>query len=195
MKTRIWIPVITAASVLIACNAQQEPSRRDAASASPVTQPEVSASSARVAPGTAGQVRFTVDGTPKDFGFIAAEHTSYNRLASKIQAQPSPDSRESATIIFSNVDLKELGYPIELPLPRDLRDPSKPMMAMIMIGFAYIDQDGTEWAGPGRVRIDSFLPDGTISGTFTDISLPHTEKELPNVVLSNGRFTAALWSP
>ena len=194
MKIRIWILSITVLCILTACNAEEAPSHRDATSTGSTTQVDASDTAARAAPEATGHVRFTVDGASKDFDFIVPEHTFYNRLASKIHAQPSRDSREAATIIFSNVDLAELDYPVDLPLPRDARDPSKPMMAMIMIGFGYIDQEGTEWAGPGRVRIDSFLADGTISGSFTGVSLPHTEKQLPNIVLDDGHFTAGLVS-
>lgn len=195
MKIRNWILAPVVLCILTACGAEEEPPRRDATPTGSTTEARTDDTAARVSPGLDGHVRFAVDGNVKSFEFIAPEHTFYNRLASKIHAQSSRDSREAATIIFTNVDLEMLDYPVELPLPREAADPGKPTMSVIMIGFGYIDRDGNEWAGPGRLHLDSFLADGTVSGSFTDVSLPHTDKELPNIVLQEGRFTASLWSP
>ena len=66
---------------------------------------------------------------------------------------------------------------------------------MASVGFSYIDEAGREWAGPGRLRIEAFGRDGVVTGSFTDISLPHTGKQLANVTLHDGTFRARISSP
>lgn len=194
MNFKSWMLAPVALCILTACGAEEEPSRLDATPTGSTTQARTDETAERESPGLYGHVQFSVDGVERSFEFIAADHTHYHRLGSKIHAQPSRNSQETATIIFMNVDLKAVDYPVELPLPRGVVDPEKPMMSMITIGFGYIDREGNEWAGPGRLRLESVLADGTVSGSFTDVSLPHTEKELPNIVLQDGRFTVGLWA-
>lgn len=64
--------------------------------------------------------------------------------------------------------------------------------AMASVGFGYIDEQGREWAGPGQINIESFGSDGVLEGTFADVSLPHTDKQLPNVNLANGHVIAQI---
>lgn len=137
-------------------------------------------------------VRFSVDGEQKHFASIAREHTFFSSSGSKIQLQPAEGSTEQFTIIFFYVNFRQLDYPVELPLPRGTFDPEQPMAAMITIGFGYVDQEGNNWGGPGRVRLDALQADGMLSGSFTNVSLPHTKKELPNILLEDGQFTVSL---
>lgn len=66
---------------------------------------------------------------------------------------------------------------------------------MAGVGFSYRTEDGVEWAGPGKVWIGRFGRDGVIVGSFDDVSLPHTEKQLPNITLTAGTFRAPISSP
>ncbi len=140
-------------------------------------------------------VHFSVDGTQKQFELIAGDHTYFSSMASKVQLQPAADSAERFTMLFSYVNFRKLDYPVELPLPRGTTDPKQPMAAMITIGFGYTDRDGNEWAGPGRVQLEALQADGTLSGSFTNVSLPHTGKDLPNILLEDGSFTVNLDAP
>ncbi len=69
------------------------------------------------------------------------------------------------------------------------------MAAMASVGFSYVDENGREWAGPGRLRLEAFGRDGVVTGSFTGVSLPHTEKTLPNVTLADGTFRARISRP
>lgn len=190
MKTQSWILTLAIVAICTACGAQDDQARQVANPGGSVST-ELGNPDSRV---STGSVRFMVDGRSKSFDFISSDHTSYSTLASKIQAQPAPGSKESITTTFLNVDLKKLDYPIELPLPRDEVDPRQAMMALIQVGFGYTDENGSEWAGSGRVHLDSLQPDGTLAGSFGSVSLPHTEKELPNIVLNHGDLSVRLWS-
>jgi hypothetical protein len=52
-----------------------------------------------------------------------------------------------------------------------------------------------EHAGPGKVHVGSFGDDGVITGTFDGVTLPHTEKTLPDLTLDAGHFSARVTSP
>lgn len=62
------------------------------------------------------------------------------------------------------------------------------MLAGAMVGSGYIDANRTEWAGPGKIGVESFESDGIVTGSFSDVSIPHTQKELPDAVLADGTF-------
>ena len=68
-------------------------------------------------------------------------------------------------------------------------------MAMATVGFIYINDAGQEWAGPGSLHVTSFGPDGVIRGTFANVELPHTDKQLPKIVLTDGQFRARISAP
>lgn len=70
-----------------------------------------------------------------------------------------------------------------------------PLAAMAGVGISYRTEEGHEWTGPGRVRIDHYGRDGVIVGSFSDVSLPHTEKQLPNITLTAGSFRAQISAP
>jgi len=61
------------------------------------------------------------------------------------------------------------------------------MAAMASVGFGYINTDGVEWAGPGKIWIES-MEGGLLQGSFDQVLLPHTEQELPAVTLNGGVF-------
>ena len=138
---------------------------------------------------------FTVDGSPKTFEHLPESGSYYSSLASSIRAHPESGSTESLTINFMSIDLKAHTYPGELPAPKDPGQPMSPSAAMASVGSSYVDPEGLEWAGPGKVRVESFGNDGVIRGTFDDVSLPHTDKEHPNITLSGGVFSARITSP
>ena len=142
-----------------------------------------------------GAVSFTVDARPKRFDSLPAGHSTYTPLGSTVLARPSNDATEQLTITFGSMDLKKLTYPIDLPRPRTAGQPFDPLTAMAMVGFSYRDESGVEWAGPGRIRLESFGRDGVVAGTFTNVSLPHTGKKLPNITLGDGTFTARISKP
>ena len=52
--------------------------------------------------------------------------------------------------------------------------------------------DGTEWAGPGRIHVESFSEDGRLVATFDEVTLPHTKGIEPDLTLSNGRLETTL---
>lgn len=49
-----------------------------------------------------------------------------------------------------------------------------------------------EWAGPGRLLVESFGPDGLLEARFYAVSIPHTGKRLSNIVLDQGRLRVRL---
>jgi hypothetical protein len=158
---------------------ETEPSARaESAPAATTTSAQVS--------GAVGRVTFTVDGRSLAFDHLPAGASYYTPLASALSAKPGPDSPETLTIIFMSMDLRALEYPAELP-DRD----RFPAMAAATIGFGYIDATGQEWAGPGRIHVESF--DGsTLVARFSNVSLPHTDKARPDIVLGDGEVRAAL---
>ena len=129
---------------------------------------------------TAGIVSFTVDGSAQQFDALPDGHNYYTQLASQITARPSIDAAEQLSITFASIDLRQVEFPAELPGPRLAGTRLDPLAAM---------------AGPGRVRIDRYGRDGVIVGSFTDVSLPHTEKRLPNITLTAGSFRARISAP
>lgn len=139
-----------------------------------------------------GTVAFTIEGDEKRFDYLPAGGNHYSPLASTVTAKAGAESNETLTVTFMAIDLTKPEYPTELPLPKTIGQNVDPMAAMANVGFIYIDKVGTEWAGPGKVTVESFSTDGQIAGTFTNVSLPHTDKELPNVILMNGSFRAQI---
>lgn len=179
---------LIAAWAIAACG-----SDRDSA-ATPVSAAQVGGGQeAQVTQATAvGTVAFTIEGEEKRFDYLPASGNHYSPLASSVMAKASAESNDTLTITFMAIDLTKLNYPIELPLPRTVGQNVDPMAAMASVGFIYIDKAGTEWAGPGKVTVESFSANGQIAGTFTNVSVPHTDKELPNVNLMNGSFRAQI---
>lgn len=137
-------------------------------------------------------ITVSINGAEKTFDKILTDHTYYTRLASQLTAEASGETNTRLQITFATINLREVDYPGDLPPPKDFTKPMDPMTAGVMIGFSYTDMDGTEWAGPGKIHVESYESDGVISGSFADVSIPHTEKELPNAVLTNGEFRVRL---
>lgn len=188
METRVYLLGMIAAGAIAACG-----SDRDSA-ATPVSAAQVGGEQkAQVTQATSvGTVAFTVEGEEKRFVYLPANGNHYSPLASSVAAKASAESNDSLTITFMAIDLTKLNYPVELPLPKTFGPNVDPMAAMANVGFIYIDKAGTEWAGPGKVTVESFSADGQIAGTFTNVSVPHTDKELPSVILMNGSFRAQI---
>lgn len=156
----------------------------------------VAAATDPVAPeAVTGGATFAVDGNAMQFDALPEGHNYYTTLASQVTARPRVDAAEQLSITFASIDLQRLEYPAELPRPRSAGTPLDPLAAMAMVGFSYRTEDGREWAGPGRVRIERYGRDGIIVGSFTDVSLPHTDKQLPNVTLTAGTFRAQIGKP
>lgn len=187
MATRAYLLGLIAAGAVAACG-----NDRDSA-VTPASAQEGGTQKAQVTQATSvGTVAFTIEGEEKRFDHLPASGNHYSPLASSVMAKASAESNDSLTITFMAIDLTKLNYPIELPLPKTVGQNVDPMAAMASVGFIYIDKAGTEWGGPGRVTVESFNADGQIAGTFTNVSVPHTDKELPNVFLMNGSFRAQI---
>ena len=144
---------------------------------------------------TTGSMAFTVEGDEKSFDYLPKSGGYYTKMASNIRAYREAGATETLFITFMSFDLKKLNYPTQLPLPKDMTKPIDIMAAMASVGFGYINTEGVEWAGPGKVQVESFSKDGVVRGTFDQVSLPHTDSDLPNITLTNGSFTARITSP
>ena len=185
MQTRAYLLGLMVAGAIAACGSDRD-SAETPGSAAQVGGGQVTQATA------VGTVTFTIDGEEKRFAYLPKSGNHYSPLASSVMAKASTESNETLTITFMAIDLTKLSYPIELPLPKTVGQNVDPMAAMANVGFNYIDKAGTEWAGPGKVIVESFSADGQIAGTFTNVSVPHTDKELPNVILMNGSFRAQI---
>jgi len=194
---RLQLIALTAATVLFgACGGAPSQTatdldKGDAPATAPAAQDEQDATEESIT----GSVTLSVDGNEKSLGYLPKSGGTYTPLASSIRAHSEAGSTESLAIHFMSIDLKKLTYPTQLPLPKDPSKPMDPMSAMASVGFGYINAEGVEWAGPGKIQIEFFDNDGTIRGTFDQVSLPHTDKELPNITLSGGTFSARITSP
>jgi hypothetical protein len=187
MKARIYMLGLIVAGAVAGCGSDREPAAKTA-SAQTGSGHQVQVTQAT----SAGTVAFVIDGEEKRFDFLPRSGNQYSPLASSVVAKASADSKETLTITFMAIDLAKQNYPVELPLPKTIGQTVDPMAAMANVGFSYVDPAGTEWAGPGKVYVESFSADGLIAATFTDVSVPHTDKELPNVILTNGSIRAQI---
>jgi hypothetical protein len=188
---RVWSASVMAGLLGVGCGADREVAANSGAKPAPApASPAVAAREASV-----GTVSFTVEGRERRFDSLPDGHNNYTPLASTMMARPSDDASEQLMITFGSMDLKRLEYPIELPRPRTAGQPFDPLAAMAMVGFSYRDETGREWAGPGRIHLESFGRDGVVTGTFTNVSLPHKGKKLANITLADGTFKARLSAP
>ena len=181
--------------ILHACGGSQPETTAEPAEAVTAAAPTETTTQTEADESTPGSVTVTIDGADKSFEYLPEPGNTYNTLASTIRAHIEAGSIETFSINFLSIDLKKLTYPTELPLPKDPGKPMDPMSAMATVGFGYIDAEGVEWAGPGTIHIESFDQDGTVRGTFDQVSLPHTDEAQPNIVLTNGTFSARIASP
>jgi hypothetical protein len=187
METRVYLWGLIAAGAVSACGSDADPA------ATPASAQEGGAQTTQVTQTTSvGTIAFTIEGDEKRFDYLPASGNHYSPLASSVMAKASAESNDTLTITFMAIDLTKLNYPIELPLPKTVGQNVDPMAAMANVAFIYIDKAGTEWSGPGKVTVESFSADGRIAGTFKNVSVPHTDKELPNVILTNGSFRAEI---
>ena len=199
-KTKLWeLRYLGIAGTLIliltACGGGQSTPADGPEGESPSETP--AAQTETDAPGEAsvGSITFAVDGEEKNLEYLPESVIVYTPLASSIRAHSEAGSTESLAIHFMAIDLKKLTYPTDLPLPKDPSKPMDPMAAMASVGFGYFNAEGAEWAGPGKIQIESFGNDGVIRGTFDQVSLPHTDDEHPNIELTDGSFSARITSP
>jgi hypothetical protein len=137
-------------------------------------------------------VAFAVVGQAKHYEHLPAGHNYYNRMGSRIAAKPAAGATEQLAVTLLGIDLGAFEFPVELPPPRAARPKGNPLAAMANVGFSYVDASGQEWAGPGKLLVEAFGPDGVLEGRFSAVSIPHTGKRLPNVVLDQGRFRVLL---
>ncbi len=124
-----------------------------------------------------GRITASINGSEMIFDNVLADHTYCTGLASQIMVGASADAGPRFRITFASLNLRNLDYPVDLPPPKDFSKPMDPMLAGATVGFGYTDAKGTEWAGPGNIRVASFESDGIITGRFSDVSIPHTQKE------------------
>jgi hypothetical protein len=167
-----------------------------AAQPGPAKESPVEAASAAASQASAsGMVAFTVDGRQKRFDSLPEGDNTYTPVASTIRAVSSAGGPEQLRITLMAIDLKKLRYPLDLPAQRGTSPRVDPMTAMASVGFSYRDEQAREWAGPGRIRVEAFGSDGLVTGSFADVSLPHTGKQLPKVTLTGGTFRARISAP
>lgn len=193
MNLRVLVMTLFAVGTLIACGSGEEAVPADVAHGQELPENVVSEPVEEAV--STGGFTFEVHGEAKRFDYLPAGDNFYTSVSSAIKARSSAGSKEALGIIFLSLDLKKVTYPADLPAPRNSGKPGDPMTAMASIGFSFIDESGEEWAGPGKVRVESFGADGMIVCTFTDVSLPHTDKERANVVLTGGHAEARICSP
>lgn len=137
-------------------------------------------------------VAFSLGGQAKHYEHLPADHNYYNRMGSRIAAKPAAGATEQLSVTLLGIDLGAFDFPVELPPPRAARPKGNPLAAMANVGFSYVDASGQEWAGPGKLLVEAFGPDGVLEGRFSAVSIPHTGKRLPNVVLDHGRLRVRL---
>jgi hypothetical protein len=191
---RSSLPLLVTILLLAACGGGQgEPPAENAAAGG---EPAVSPSEPPGDPErSVGTMRFTVDGVEIRFDHLADSENVYVPLSSIVRAQPAPGATEALQITFLSLDLKKHSYPTELPQPKDLTGGLSPMEAMASVGFSYVDAAGDEWAGPGKVRIESFGNDGVLRGSFDQVTIPHTDGQKPEVTLGSGDFRVEIATP
>ncbi|HVS13694.1 MAG TPA: hypothetical protein VMV46_07210 [Thermoanaerobaculia bacterium] len=191
---RSTLPTLAITLLLAACGADD--AGPPAGGADPAAGGATSASEATAAEEpSVGTLRFTVDGAERTFDYLPDSENVYVRLSSIVRAQPEPGSTEALQITFLSLDLKGHTYPAELPPPKDITQNLTPAQAMATVGFSYVDPNGDEWAGPGKIRIESFDNDGVLRGSFDQVEIPHTDGAKPEVTLGAGSFRAKITAP
>lgn len=198
-RTRLHTGILLLAAVCAGCGGAGGGSG-DEPLAAAATPPTTAAPAAQaVAPVSGEQVpggaAFSVDGQVLQFAALPEGHNYYTSMASQVTVRPRVDAAEQLSITFASMDLRQLQFPAELPAPRPAGGLLDPLAAMAGVGFSYRTEDGREWAGPGRVRIDQFGRDGVIVGSFTGVTLPHTDRQLPDITLTDGTFRARISAP
>jgi len=200
MRIEHFAICLIVAATLAGCGGREHPASTAAADESPTSAATAAKSSSPAAGSSsteaaksAGSVAFEVDGKAKRFDNLVPTENYYTPAASQIKAK-STSSGAQLRITFFSMDLKKLSYPVDLPQPRNVHKPMDPASLMASVGFSYVDDQGREWAGPGKIHIESLGPDGTIEATFDGVSIPHTEEKRPNIVLDHGTVHAKIRS-
>jgi hypothetical protein len=135
-----------------------------------------------------GRMTFLLDGERREFDFLPYRDNFYRSIVSSITAKPSADSTEQLRIHITNIDLREAETPGELP-PAGAGLTLETAGQMVM--FAYTDEAGEGWGTAGRIHVESF-DDDTLSATFSDLTLAHSEREKPNITVTDGSVRAEL---
>lgn len=193
IRSRLLVlpPALLVATLLASCAGDAPPSdSSDAAAADRTGIPDPSSASPTTgAPQVDGAVSFQVDGRAVELDYLPEDHNYYMRLGASVLARSGPDSEEQFVLILSGTDLRTHEIPGELP-PEGAG--SSIATAMQLVGFSYTDPSGQEWAGPGRVYVESFTEAGVLTARFDSVTIPHTDRELPDLTLTNGRVRAEL---
>lgn len=183
-KHHPWLAVVVA---LAACGGgEPDEGAGDRGDGTPSARADARQSATAVAEGS---VSFRVDGELIELDFLPADANLYMKVASSVVAKRGPGEPEQLTVSFISTDLRAHDIPGEFP-PAGAG--SSVQTAMQLVGFSYTDPTGEEWAGPARVHVESFDDDGVLTATFDDVTLPHTDKELPDITLTDGRIRATL---
>lgn len=193
------IPVLLVVLTLVACGGDDKPpggSMGSAAEAVTRSMKDLDAQPEAADDGTLqGVLEFTADGEPRSFGHLPRGNSYYTSMASQVNFYPASGSTEYLSLTIMGADLKALEYPVELPLPRDPSAPVTMANRGATIGLSYIDAEGTEWSGPATVRFESFSRDGVLTGSFRNQSIPNVGKQLPDITLDAGSFSAQVTAP
>ena len=196
---RVPLSALIIPAMLAACGGGETPANGPAGSlAEAVTRSvnDLDAQPAAAADGTLqGGLKFTADGESKSFGHIPKGNSYYTNMASQVNFYPASGSTEYLSLTIMGADLKALEYPVELPLPRDNSAPVTVATRGATIGLSYINAEGTEWSGPATVRFESFSRDGVLTGSFENQSIRNVGKQLPDITLDAGAFSAQVTAP
>jgi hypothetical protein len=136
-----------------------------------------------------GSVSFRIDETEIALDFLPADESYYGKLSSAVVARRGRGEPEQLVVTFLGTNLREHAIPGEFP-PEGAG--TSISTAMQSVGFSYTDPNDDEWAGPGRIYVESFSDAGVLTATFDAVTLPHTDDERPDITLSGGRLRAAL---
>lgn len=186
------LPLLLAA-LLSSCGGDAPPGGDDAGEADRTLSSGSSDASSALPPDDAarieGEVSFQVEGRAITLDYLPEGNNYYMRAAASVLARSGPEEEEQFMLVFMSTDLRAHDIPGEFP-PQS--SGSSIATAMQSVGFSYIDPTGEEWAGPGRVFVESFSDAGVLTASFESVTIPHTDRERPDLTLTNGRIRAWL---
>jgi hypothetical protein len=136
-----------------------------------------------------GEVSFQVDGRAVTLAYLPEGNNDCMRAATSVLARSGPEGEEQFMLVFMSTDLRAHDIPGEFP-PQS--SGSSIATAMQSVGFSCIDPTGEEWAGPGRDFVESFSDVGVITASLESVTIPHTNRERPDLTLTHGRIRASL---
>lgn len=139
-----------------------------------------------------GLVTFDVGSEHKRFVHLPPNENRFSDVISTVWAKASPGAIETFAITFFFINLEQQEYPTDLPHSSVIGRWTDPLMAMATVGFVYVNAEGQEWLGFGKVQVRSFAGNGLLEGTFDDLSLEDASMLRPDVVIRNGHFKAMI---